>query len=220
MKWNIKKIATLAMIAAIAFISTALFPKIALFPEANFLTLDPKDIILAIGGLIFGPIEALIVVVVVCLVEMVANSNTGLIGFLMNVLASAAFVLPPALIYRKWHTIKGAVIGLILSIVSMTVMMVLWNIIVTPLYTPVPRAAIVAMLIPVFIPFNLIKSGINAVFTMMLYKPIIIALRKTHLVPESENNEKVQKTNVILVYSICGVLALSLILVVYLLARG
>ena len=227
MNWNIKKIATLAMLTAIAFVSTALFPKIALFPSAPYLTLDPKDIVLAITGLIFGPIEAIVVTVVVCLIEMFTISNSGAIGCLMNVLASLAFVLPPALIYKKWHKIGGAVVGLVVSVIAMTVVMVLWNIIITPLYTQIPnmttqqvRSMVIGMLATVFIPFNLIKSALNAVFTMMLYKPIIIALRKTHLVPESENSEKANKTNVIIVYAISGVMALSLIIVVFLLAKG
>lgn len=220
MNWNIKKIATLAMLAAIAFVATLVFPKFPIFPDAPYLTLDPKDIVLAITGLIFGPIEALILVVVVCLIEMLTISSSGPIGCLMNVLASAAFVLPPAILYRKMHNIKGAVIGLVLSMISMTIMMVLWNVIATPMYTGAPRAAIIAMILPVFVPFNLIKSGMNAIFTMMLYKPVIIALRKTHLVPESENQEKVSKTNVIILYGVCVVLALSLALVIFLISRG
>ena len=35
-----------------------------------------------------------------------------------------------------------------------------------------PRAAVTAMLVPVIIPFNLIKAGINALVTFVVYKSV------------------------------------------------
>ena len=49
-----------------------------------------------------------------------------------------------------------------------------------------PRDAVADMLLPVFLPFNLLKGGLNAAFTMMLYKPVVSALRAARLVPESD----------------------------------
>ncbi len=37
------------------------------------------------------------------------------------------------------------------------------------------------LLIPVFLPFNLMKGGLNAAFTMILYKPVVTAFRCAHL---------------------------------------
>ena len=45
-----------------------------------------------------------------------------------------------------------------------------------------PREAVVELLIPAFLPFNLIKGGLNATITMILYKPIVTALRRAHLI--------------------------------------
>ena len=47
--------------------------------------------------------------------------------------------------------------------------------------------AVAAMLLPVFLPFNLIKGGINAALTMLIYKPVTRALRSAHLLPERED---------------------------------
>ena len=64
----------------------------------------------------------------------------------------------------------------------MTAVMLLWNYAITPMYMNVPREMIKGMLLPGFMPFNLIKGGINAVITLMLYKPLISALRGAKLI--------------------------------------
>ena len=38
------------------------------------------------------------------------------------------------------------------------------------------------MLLPMFLPFNLLKGGLNSAIVLMLYKPLVTALRKTGLV--------------------------------------
>lgn len=67
----------------------------------------------------------------------------------------------------------------------MTALMILWNWLITPLYMHVPRDVVVKMLIPTFLPFNLVKGGINATLAMLLYKPVVTALRKAKLVEQS-----------------------------------
>ena len=44
------------------------------------------------------------------------------------------------------------------------------------------------MLVPVFLPFNLVKGGMNMAATLLLYKPVVGALRHARLVPESETH--------------------------------
>ena len=105
----------------------------------------------------------------------------------MNVLSTCSLVVPAALIYRKHHTIKGAIIGLIVGSVFCVAAMLLWNWLVTPFYTKQPREAVEAMLIPYFLPFNAFKASVNSALTVLLYKPVVTALRKAKLIPESEH---------------------------------
>ena len=116
---------------------------------------------------------------------MITISGTGPIGFFMNVISTCAFTVPAALIYKKMRVMKGAVLGLTVGAITMTASMLLWNYLITPLYMSVERSQVAAMLIPTFLPFNLIKSGLNLALTLVLYKPMVTALRKTGLVPES-----------------------------------
>ncbi len=53
-----------------------------------------------------------------------------------------------------------------------------------------PREAVVELLIPTFLPFNLIKGGLNAAITMILYKPIVTALGCTRLIEANQIKPK------------------------------
>lgn len=181
-RMNSKKLTLMAMLAAMAYV--AMLISRPLPAVAGFLRYDLKDVIVAISGFLLGPAAALAITVVVSLIEMVTIGTTGPIGLLMNVLSTSAFVLPSALMYRKDRTIKSAALGLILGVILMTAVMLAWNYIITPLYMKVPREVVAGMLLPTFLPFNLVKGGLNAGITMLLYKPLSGALKK--LMPASE----------------------------------
>lgn len=175
-----RRLTLMAMFAAMAYIIMA----VGRFPisSVDFLKYDPKDVVLVISAFLLGPLPGLVITTVVAILELLTVSSTGLIGFLMNVLSSAAFVCPAAMIYKRRHTLRGAAVGLGVGVICATVLMLMWNYFVTPYYMGYPREAVAAMLLPVFLPFNLIKGLINAAVTMLVYKPISRALKKAGLV--------------------------------------
>lgn len=183
---HVRRVVCLAMLCAIAYVVMFLSKTLIFAPIqiAGFLTFDLKDVVIAIGGFIFGPLSAFIISAVVSLIEMVTVSDTGPIGLLMNVLSTIVFVCPAAFIYKCRHKLSRAVIGLILGGILMIAVMLLWNYLITPLYQNVPRAVIADMLLPVFLPFNAVKGLMNGALTIILYKPVVTALRKARLVPE------------------------------------
>lgn len=215
-KFDTKSIVLLGMFSAIAFV-VMLLSKLIPINVAGFLTFDLKDVIIAICGLITGPIQALIVSVIVSLIEMLTISSTGPIGLLMNVLSTCAFVIPISLIYRRKRVFSSAIIGAIAGVLTMTAVMILWNWLITPLYMGVDRSIVVSMLIPTFLPFNLLKGGINAALTILLYKPIITALRQVRMIPESSASHALKKglTLGVTLISIFVVATLILIVLVW-----
>ena len=182
-KTNVKTITSLGMLTAIAY-AVMLLSK-ALPQVSGFLQLDLKDTVICIGGFVFGPLAAAIISIVVAAVEMFTVSDTGIIGLIMNVLATCTFCCTAAFVYKKMHTKKGAVIGLALGVVFLTIVMMLWNYLITPLYMGVPREMVAGMMLSVFLPFNVVKGGLNMALILLLYKPVVTALRKAKLVPES-----------------------------------
>jgi len=187
-KTNTKKIAVLAMLSALALLLTYLFyiiPIPAFMPAAPFLNYEPKDVIIAISGFLYGPLAVVPIAIIVGLLEM-PFSGTGIIGLVMNVLSTCAFACTAAFIYKKWRTLIGAGVGLAAGVVMLSLVMILWNYFLTPVFMGIPRAAVAAMLLPVFLPFNLIKGGLNAAFTVLLYKSVRMALDKSKLLPVSD----------------------------------
>jgi len=181
---QLRTLVSLAMLTAVAYV-VMLMSK--MLPSVNgFLDFDFKDVVICIGGFIYGPLSAAIVSIVVALIEMFTISHTGPIGLLMNVLATCSFCCTATFIYKKRHTKWGAVLGLACGVVALVVVMLLWNYLITPVYQEVPRDVVVAMLPTVFLPFNLAKGGMNMAATLLLYKPVVTALRKAGLAPKSQ----------------------------------
>ena len=70
--------------------------------------------------------------------------------------------------------------------------MMLLNYLIAPIYMGYPREAIVELLLPAFLPFNLIKGGLNAAITMLLYKPVVTTLRRSNLIESKQHSNKLQ----------------------------
>ena len=189
-----KQLVTLAMLSAIAY--AVMFMSKALPSVNGFLDFDFKDVIICVGGFIYGPLAAALMSILVAFIELVTISSTGLWGFLMNCLATCAFCCTACYVYKKRHTQRGAVLGLALGVVCLVVVMLLWNFLITPIYTGYPREVVTAMLLPVFLPFNLAKGGMNMAVTLLLYKPIVTTLRRANLAPPSHSSAQDKKLNV------------------------
>ena len=206
-----RRLAVTAMLCALAYAAVAV-ARIPITP-VEFLKYEPKDVIIAIGGFLYGPLAALSISVIVSLIEMLTISSTGWIGFVMNVLSSAAFAGVAALVYRKKRTLGGAVLGLCLGVVCMAGTMVLWNYLITPLYMGTSRADVAAMLLPINLPFNLLMGCLNGALTALLYRPVVQGLRHAHLFPES-SAAPARKRGKLLVWIGSGVLLLASIVII------
>ena len=181
-------LAVAAMFTALSFVMVLVSKVIP--NVAGFLSYEPKDAIIVIAGFIFGPMTCLIISLLCSFIEMISISSTGIYGFLMNVVSTCAFTVPAAWFYSRHRTQKGAVIGLGIGVAVLTLCVVLWNSSITPFYMGVGRSVVAGMLMSVFLPFNLIKGGINAGLALLLYKPLVTALRKAHLVEVSSSGKK------------------------------
>ena len=215
-RMDTKKLATMAMLTALAYVVMYLSK---LMPSVNgFLDFDFKDVVLCIGGFVYGPIAALMMIVIVCVLEMVTVSHTDIIGCIMNIVATASFVCTACAIYKRKHTMKGAIAGLASAVVVLVVVMLAWNYFLTPIYQKIPREAVADMLPTVFLPFNAVKGGLNMTATLLVYKPVVDALRRAKLIPEStsqaapvQGKKHLGMTLVILfVFVSCVLFALSL----------
>ncbi len=176
MNRKIKKLTATGMLCALAYAAAA----IGRIPLVLFLKYDPKDSVIAVGGLIFGPVTSWLIALAVSFVEMFTISETGIWGFFMNVISSCSFACTAAFVYQKKRTFSAAAFGLFCGWLCMVFVMLCCNYFIAPIYMGYPREAVAELLIPAFLPFNLIKGGLNAVLTLVLYKPVAAALRHAH----------------------------------------
>lgn len=187
MKKNIKRLTMTAMLCALAF--AALLCRI---PVVLWLKYEPKDVVIAIGGFLFGPLTSVVISVVVSLLELTV-SDTGIIGAIMNIVSTCAFVCPAAILYKRKRTLGYAALGLVTGAIFATGVMMAWNYFLTPLYMGQPREAVAALLLPAFLPFNLLKTGLNTALTLLIYKPVVNGLRRARLLPEMPDGEAPKK---------------------------
>lgn len=167
-----RRITILGLMAAVSII-LVYFIRFPIFPAAPFLEYDPADIPIFICTFLFGPWWGLGLTVVVSFIQgFTVSAGSGIIGVMMHIFATGSFALVAGCIYRRNKSRKGAVAALLAGVAAMVAMMVVWNLVFTPIFMGTPREAVLQMLVPVIIPFNLIKAGANAAVTFLVYKKL------------------------------------------------
>ena len=209
-KMSTKELTTLAMLTAIAY---ALVCTVRI-PIVLFLKYEPKDVVITIGGFLLGPGAVLTSSLVVALIEMFSISDTGIIGCIMNLLSTCSFAFTAAYVYKRRHTMAGAIAGLLAGTVVMVTTMLLWNYLITPLYmTGTSRSDIAGMLVPVFLPFNLLKAGLNSGFILLLYKPVVNGLRRAGLLPASHGGKANARIGITVIAAVLLITCILFVLV-------
>jgi len=189
MNTKTKKLAVMAMLVALSVVMVSIihFP---IFPAAPFLEYDPADIPILIGAFAYGPVAGLVLTVIACLIQgFTVSAGAGLYGILMHIIATSTLVLVASGIYRLKHTRTGAVIGLVCGTLAMGFIMMAANHFITPYFMGAPVEVVDAMLLPVILPFNLIKAGANSIITFMVYK--VVSRHIVHAEPKVAKHEKV-----------------------------
>ena len=172
MKEKTRKLTVMAMLVAISVVLVYLihFP---IFPAAAFLEYDPADIPILIGAFAYGPVAGILLTVVASVIQgFTVSAGSGAYGIIMHIIATSVLVLVSGGIYLVRRTKGGAIVGLILGTIAMGLVMMVANHFITPAFMGVPTEMVDAMLLPVVLPFNLIKAGVNSLITVLLYKTV------------------------------------------------
>ena len=191
MKNNTKKIARIGVLAAVAGI-LFLIPGIPMFQDIY--KLDFSTLPALLGAFSMGPLAGVMIVLIKDIIGCI-TSNSMYVGELADFLVSSALVVTASLWYRRNRTFKGALVGMSMGIVLMTIVGALANYyILIPFYIHVkgfPVAALIGMmaaLVPaidnlwevilfITIPFNIVKGLVLCGITAVLYKRLSPLLR-------------------------------------------
>lgn len=165
-RWSTQRIAIYALFVALSMaVSFIEFP---LIPAAPWLKYDPSGVVCLVAGFAYGPSAAAIVSVLGFLPHVFADPW----GTLMAVVVALALSVTASVIYRNHKTRKGALIGIICGSLVALVVAIGFNILITPLYAHMSMGQVITMIVPILLPFNLIKFTLHGVITFLIYKPI------------------------------------------------
>ena len=187
-----KKIATFGVLAALSIV--LLFFK---FPIPAFMALeyDFADIPIIICTSFFGVPSGLLLTVIVCLAQGLLSPSSGIIGVVMHFVATGSFVLVYGFIFRSKKNLLFAIIGAVFGVITWVVVMIGMNIWLTPIFLGIPRASVYPMLLPIIVPFNLLKSIVNSTLSIILVFSLDKIL-KLSLIKKRKSN-KVKKEIII-----------------------
>lgn len=164
--WSTQRIAICALFVAVSMIVSYMEIPV---PPVAWLKYDPSGAVCLIAGLAFGTGTGAIVSVLSWLPHLFMNPWGGLMG----ILCTLALVVPASLVYERKQTVAGAATGMALGAVATLIVACGANIVITPIYTPTMTSAdVMAMIVPVLLPFNIIKVALNCAVTAVVFKPV------------------------------------------------
>ena len=147
-----------------------MYVQLPILPSAPFLTYDPSLVPAMVCGFAYGPGAGTAVAAMAIVIHALTTGDW--VGALMNLVATLGYILPAAIVYQKMHTYKGAVIGLALGVIAATVLSMVANLTIGVWFWYGSVDAIAPLMIPAVLPFNLIKTVLNSVLTLAVYKAV------------------------------------------------
>lgn len=198
-----KKITYSAMFAAIATVVMYFEFPLPFMPP--FLKVDLSGAVSLLAAFMFGPLSAVLITLVKDLIQALSTS-TGGVGELGDFFMTSAFCVVSSLVYRRQHTKKGAVIGMVCGALAMTLVGCFTNrYMLIPFFSKImPIEAIISACAAVnpligsidgyiifgVIPFNLMKGAILSIITFLLYKRLSTFI-KENTIGALDNRRKV-----------------------------
>ena len=163
------------------------------FIAPPFYGLDLSEIPVLVGTFSMGPLAGLVIELVKILVKLVLKpTTTGFVGEFSNFCIGCSLVLPAGFLYKRNKTKKGALIGMIIGTVSMSVIGAVLNaLVMIPFYSNfMPLESIIAAGAAInpavsnvwtfafvcVVPFNLVKGALVSLITTLVYKRISIII--------------------------------------------
>lgn len=186
---KVRYMTQVGMLAAVATVLMLFEFPLPFVPE--FYKLDISEIPVLLGTFAMGPLAGVMTECIKILLNFVFNgTTTGGVGELANFLIGCSLCVPAGLIYQKMHTKRGALAGLVVGTVFMTLIGCVLNaFVLLPTYAAafgMPLDTIVQMghalnpaingvatfVILAVAPFNLIKGILVSVILLLIYKKV------------------------------------------------
>ncbi|KGG81225.1 ECF transporter S component [Caloranaerobacter azorensis] len=186
---NTRMLTKISVLSVLSFL--IMYIEVPLWFTPEFLKIDLSDIPALIGAFALGPMAGVMIEFVKNILHLVIKGTSTMgVGELANFLVGSALVYTAGYIYFKNKTFKGAILGMVIGTVMMTLIASLSNYyFLIPFYAKLfgaPVDAFVEMgakvnkfvadyktfILFAIVPFNLLKGVIVSLATILLYKRI------------------------------------------------
>ena len=184
-RFTSKRLAFMAVFTALAYAVSFLEIPMPIF-GAEFLKLDLGNVFIVLISFLLGPLEG----VLVCLLKeglRCFTSTSMCAGELANFLITSAYLLFPSILYKYKKTLKSVIFSLVVACVIATGVALLGNrLIIFPAFAYLLGGSIYGMSVSeafaafwaAVLIFNLIKTVLVGLVTMLLYKRLSNLLKR------------------------------------------
>lgn len=183
---------TLCFIGLFGALSTVLMLfKLPLPFAPAFMKLDFAELPAILGSFMFGPVAGEFIVIIKLALNLLINGTDSMyVGELSNLVLSSTYVLTASLIYYRRKTKKRAAVSLAVSVFGTSIFAVFSNtVFIFPAYAVVYGLSmdslvtmagavnpfvhdVFTMMLFSVLPFNLVKYGLVAIITFLVYKKL------------------------------------------------
>lgn len=201
-----RRVSIIGICSAIAVVLHILdFPLVFLAPE--FYKLDFSEVPVLLGGFFLGPSAAVAIEGIKILLKLLLKStSTAFVGDFANFFVGCCFVLPATVWYHLHKNKTGAIVGLVIGTLTMTVIGSVFNAwYLLPKFAQlygIPLDVIIGMGAKIHsgitgvysfaalcvAPLNLLKGTVVSLLTMLLYKRVAGPLFRIHELPAGSEN--------------------------------
>ena len=196
-RFSTRNIAIIGMLSAVAFVLMLFEIPLGFAPP--FYKIDFSEVPILIGSFALGPVAGVVIELCKILLKLAIKGTTmAFVGDFANFIIGCSFVIPASIIYHVKKSRKTAIIGLVVGGAVMTVFGSAFNAVyLLPKFAELygmPLEAIIAMgtavnsninsvttmVLFAVVPFNLLKSILVSIITIILYKRISPLLKGGH----------------------------------------
>lgn len=171
---KLRSFVTIAMLSSIGFILMLFNFPLPWFP--SFLQIDFSDVPALIAAITMGPVAGILVEIIKNVLDWIySGSPTGFpVGHLANFTTGLLFILPVYFVYKKFKSMTGLLVGLVVGTFVMSIGMAALNYVAfLPMYGYFMNfyvEDVVGTVVFGILPFNLLKGLMLIVVVTLLYR--------------------------------------------------
>ncbi|MBQ7343227.1 MAG: ECF transporter S component [Clostridia bacterium] len=187
--------------------------------KVGFLSFDAKDAIITIASFIYGPVSAVAMSFITAFIEFISFGSTGPWGALMDFVSTFSFTFTASLIYKYRRKLSGALISLGTASAVYVAVMMIANLLITPLYMGVGVEAVKSLIPTMLLPFNIAKALMNSAIAMLIYKPVSRLIRRIGLAKPSEGKGASSRKDTVIILSVAAVILIAAVVIFIILRK-